>query len=143
DDERIRAKAVEVTGGTRDPSVAAERLEAWVYGSLEKAITPSVPSAIQVLDAMRGDCNEHTVLYVALARSIGLPARTAVGLVSVRGRFYFHAWPEVLLGGRWIAVDPTLGQFPADASHLRFLVGGLARQVELIRLIGRLQLDVQ
>jgi hypothetical protein len=48
----------------------------------------------------------------------------------------------VLLGGRWIAVDPTLGQFPADASHLRFLVGGLARQVEMIRLIGRLQLDV-
>jgi len=143
DDPRIRAKAVEVTGGTTDPSVAAERLEAWVYRSLKKAITPSVPSALQVLDALRGDCNEHTVLYVALARSIGLPARTAVGLVSVRGTFYFHAWPEVLLGGRWIAVDPTLGQFPADAGHLRFLVGGLARQVELIRLIGRLQLDVQ
>ncbi len=143
EDARIRAKAVEVTGGIRDPAVAAERLEAWVYRSLRKEITPSVPSAIQVLDAMRGDCNEHTVLYVALARSIGLPARTAVGLVSVRGRFYFHAWPEVLLGGMWIAVDPTLGQFPADASHLRFLIGGLARQIELIRLIGRLQLDVQ
>jgi hypothetical protein len=39
-------------------------------------------------------------------------------------------------------VDPTFGQFPADASHLRFVVGGLARQVELIRLIGRLQLTV-
>jgi hypothetical protein len=143
EDARIRAKAVEVTGGTRDPAVAAQRLEAWVYRSLRKEITPSVPSAIQVLEALRGDCNEHTVLYVAMARSLGLPARTAVGLVSVRGRFYFHAWPEVLLGGWWIAVDPTLGQFPADASHLRFLVGGLARQIELIRLIGRLQLDVQ
>jgi transglutaminase-like putative cysteine protease len=142
DDERIRAKAVEITGGTRDPSLAAERLHEWVWQSLRKEITPSVPSAIQVLDALRGDCNEHTVLFVALARSIGLPARTAVGLVAVRGRFYFHAWPEVVLGGRWIALDPTLGQFPADASHLRFLVGGLARQVELIRLIGRLQLDV-
>jgi hypothetical protein len=47
-----------------------------------------------------------------------------------------------LAGRRWVAVDPTLGQYPADASHLRFLVGGLARQVELIRLIGRLQLEV-
>jgi len=63
--------------------------------------------------------------------------------VHVRGHFYYHAWPEVYLNKQWVAVDPTLGQFPADASHLRFLVGGLARQVELIRLIGRLQLEVQ
>lgn len=143
DDARIRARAVEVTGGTTDPAEAARRLNEWVYGAVRKQITPSVPSAIQVLQALEGDCNEHTVLYVALARSIGLPARTAVGLVNVRDRFYYHAWPEVLLGGLWVAVDPTLGQFPADASHLRFLVGGLARQVELIRLIGRLRLEVQ
>ena len=41
-----------------------------------------------------------------------------------------------------MAVDPTLDQFPADASHLRFVIGGLARQVELVRLIGLLELDV-
>jgi ABC-type Fe3+/spermidine/putrescine transport system ATPase subunit len=29
-----------------------------------------VPSAVQVLDAKQGDCNEHTVLYVALARAL-------------------------------------------------------------------------
>jgi Transglutaminase-like superfamily len=143
DDPRIREKAVEVTQGTRNPSVAALRLSAWIYATLRKEITPSIPSAIQVLDALRGDCNEHTVLYVAMARSIGLPARTAVGLVSVRGRFYYHAWPEVWLAGQWVAFDPTLGQNPADASHLRFLVGGLARQVELIRLIGRLEIEAQ
>jgi transglutaminase-like putative cysteine protease len=108
---------------------------------LTKDVTLSVPSALQVLEARRGDCNEHTVLYVALARALGLPTRTAVGLVHIRGSFYYHAWPEVWLG-EWVAVDPTLGQVPADASHLRFLVGGLARQVELIRLIGRLQLEV-
>jgi transglutaminase-like putative cysteine protease len=107
-----------------------------------KEIVPSVPSALQVLESRRGDCNEHTVLYVAMARSIGLPARTAVGLVHVRGSFYYHAWPEVWLGDAWVAMDPTLGQTPADASHLRFLVGGLARQVELIRLVGRLELEV-
>jgi transglutaminase-like putative cysteine protease len=61
--------------------------------------------------------------------------------VYLRGHFYYHAWPEVWLG-EWVAVDPTLGQYPADASHLRFILGGLARQVELIRLIGRLQLEV-
>jgi transglutaminase-like putative cysteine protease len=119
----------------------AELLNRWVHDNLDKAITLSVPSAVQVLESRRGDCNEHSVLYVALARAIGLPARTAAGLVYVDGRFYYHAWAEVHLGD-WVAVDPTFGQFPADASHLRFTIGGLARQVELIRLIGRLELEV-
>ena len=88
-----------------------------------------------------GDCNEHTALYVALARAGGLPARINVGLVAVRNAFYYHAWPEIYLGS-WVAVDPTLGQFPADAAHLRFTVGGLARQAELLRLIGNLEIDV-
>jgi len=140
-DRRIRERAEAILGGTVDPIEAARKLNGWVYASVRKEITPSIPSAVQVLRALRGDCNEHTVLYVALARSVGLPARTAVGLVSVRGRFYYHAWPEVWLGNQWVAMDPTLGQVPADASHLRFLVGGLARQVELIRLIGRLEIE--
>lgn len=143
DDDRIREQASAATNRTRDPAAAARRLNQWVYRNVRKEITPSIPSAVQVLEALQGDCNEHTVLYVALARSIGLPARTAVGLVHIRGRFYFHAWPEVWLADEWVAIDPTLGQYPADASHLRFLVGGLARNVELIRLIGRLKIDVQ
>jgi hypothetical protein len=142
EDPRIRRAARGAAGGSTDPLRIAERLNRYVYRTLAKEITPSVPSAVQVLEAKRGDCNEHTVLYVALARAVGLPARTAVGLVYVRGRFYYHAWPEIWLAGRWVAVDPTLGQFPADASHLRFIVGGLARQLELIRLIGRLDIEV-
>jgi hypothetical protein len=142
DDGIVRA-ARDVTAGTKDPVEAAIRLNDWVYAQLRKEITPSLPSAVQVLEQKRGDCNEHTVLYVALARALGLPARTAVGLVHVRGRFYYHAWPEVWLGQRWVAMDPTLGQAPADASHIRFITGGLARQVELIRLVGRLRLEVQ
>ncbi|MGD2216158.1 MAG: transglutaminase-like domain-containing protein, partial [Gemmatimonadales bacterium] len=141
DDPEIRRTVERVLAGENDPLRAAERLTRWVYDSLEKEITLSVPSARQVLEMRRGDCNEHTVLYVALARAAGLPARTAAGLVYVRDRFYYHAWPEVWLD-RWVPVDPTLGQFPADASHLRFVIGGLARQVELVRLIGLLQLDV-
>jgi transglutaminase-like putative cysteine protease len=140
DDPRILATARRIVGNTTNPVEAAQKLNDWVYRTLKKDITLSVPSALQVLESRQGDCNEHTVLFVALARAIGLPTRTAVGLVSVRGRFYYHAWPEVYYDG-WVAVDPTLGQYPADASHLRFLVGGLARQVELIRLIGRLRIE--
>jgi transglutaminase-like putative cysteine protease len=140
-DPAIVAQARRIIGNTTDPVTASRLLNDWVYRELDKDITLSVPSARQVLDAKQGDCNEHTVLYIARARAVGLPARTAVGLVYLRGHFYYHAWPEVWLG-EWVAVDPTLGQYPADASHLRFILGGLARQVELIRLIGRLQLEV-
>jgi hypothetical protein len=140
-DPRIQAQARQIAGRSHDPLRVARDLNQWVYQNLKKEITISVPSAAQVLDMRRGDCNEHTVLYVALARAVGLPARTAAGLVYLRGHFYYHAWPEVYLNG-WVAVDPTFGQFPADAAHLRFTIGGLARQMELIRLIGRLKLEV-
>ncbi len=112
-----------------------------IFRMLEKEITFSVPNALQVLESGQGDCNEHTVLFVAMARALGLPARTAVGLVYLNGAFFYHAWPEVWLGD-WVAVDPTFGQYPADAAHLRFVTGGLAQQVEIIRLIGNLQIDV-
>ena len=59
----------------------------------------------------------------------------------LNGHFYYHAWPEVYLKG-WVAVDPTFGQFPADAAHLRFTIGGLVRQMDLIRLIGHVGIKV-
>ncbi len=140
-DPRIQALARQIVGRRRDVASKAEALNDWVYQNIEKRITISIPSALEVLATRRGDCNEHTVLYVALARAVGIPARTAAGLVYVGGRFYYHAWPEVYLNG-WVALDPTLRQFPADAAHLRFTIGGLAQQVELVRLIGRLQIQV-
>ena len=137
----IRAHAREIVGDERDPAVVAARLTHWVATHIRKEIGAGVPSAGRVLARGSGDCNELTVLYVALARAAGLPARPVAGLVELGGRFYYHAWPEVHLGD-WVAVDPTLGQFPADAGHLRFLVGGLAWQVELVRYVGRVRLEV-
>ena len=100
-----------------------------------------MPSAVRVLENPRGDCNEAATLFVALARSAGLPARTVAGMIYLNNRFYYHAWAEVYLND-WIAVDPTFAQFPADAAHLPVAIGGLARQIELVPLIGRLRLEV-
>lgn len=142
DDKRIIDGARRINGRwARDPKAATERLTRSINQMLEKTVTFSVPSAVQVLEARSGDCNEHTVLFVAMARSLGLPARTAVGLVYLNEAFYYHAWPEVWLG-EWVAVDPTFGQVPADAAHIRFVIGGLAQQFEIIRLIGRLNIEV-
>ena len=140
-DSRIVALARRIRGDTRDPMIAAQRINTWVHDSLKKTISVTVPSAIQVLESRSGDCNEHTQLFVALSRAAGVPARIAAGLAHVNGKFYYHAWPEVFVG-KWIAVDPTFGQFPADAGHLRFVYGGLSRQAELLRLMGTLKIDV-
>jgi hypothetical protein len=140
-DPQIVALAVRIAGNSRDPRVVAERINRWVHDSLEKAITISVPNATQVLRTRRGDCNEHTQLFTALARAVGIPTRIATGVAYVNGKFYYHAWPEVRLRD-WVAVDPTFGQFPADAAHLRFVRGGLTRQGELLRLVGTLRIEV-
>jgi transglutaminase-like putative cysteine protease len=137
----IRGLARTLRGSETDPQVVARRINDWVHDSLKKEITIGVPSALATLHSRVGDCNEHTQLYVALARAAGIPARVAAGLTYLDGKFYYHAWPEVWLG-RWVAVDPTFGQFPADAAHLRFTVGGLGRQADLLRLMGALHIDV-
>lgn len=138
------ARALEGVTGTRE---RAERLTRHVNGLLEKKPTISLPSAVEVLRTKVGDCNEHTALFVALARAAGIPARISVGLVAVRNAFYYHAWPEVYIDegpdrGLWLPVDPTFNQFPADATHVRLARGGLDQQVAILPLIGRLKMTV-
>jgi hypothetical protein len=141
DDPRIQAQARLIIGREQDPARAARRLAAWVRTHVQRRATAAVPSAVRVLETRVGDCNEHAVLFVALARAAGLPARTVAGLLPVDRRFYYHAWAEVYLGD-WVAVDPMLDEFPAGAAHVRLSIGGLARQAELVRLIGRIRLEV-
>jgi transglutaminase-like putative cysteine protease len=73
DDPRIIDQARRMTASRsewrQDPKRVAEQLTRSVYNMLEKSITFSVPNAVQVLATLQGDCNEHTVLYVALARA--------------------------------------------------------------------------
>jgi hypothetical protein len=150
DAPEIRAEAEKAVAGAIDTRARAEKLTRYVNGLLDKKPTISLPSARDVLRTKVGDCNEHTALYVAMARSIGIPARIAVGLTYVRGitgAFYYHAWPEVYIDegddrGLWLPVDPTLNEFPADATHLRLARGGLDKQAAILPLIGRLRMTI-
>jgi hypothetical protein len=137
----IIRQAVAIAGRSRDPREIVAKVNHWVFENIEKVPTVSIPNAVAVLNDRRGDCNEHTQLFAALTRSLGIPTRIASGLAYVNGKFYYHAWAEVYLGD-WVAVDPTFGQFPADAAHIRLVTGGLSRQTALLRLIGSLTIDV-
>lgn len=140
DGEMIRL-AIGIVRLERDPKVMTQKLIEWVNDSVAKAVTLGVPNALAIARSRKGDANEHTQLFVALSRSIGVPARFVSGLMYLNGKFYYHSWAEVWLGD-WVAVDPTFGQFPADASHLRFVIGGLSRQTELLQLMGNLKIKV-
>ena len=147
-DPAIVKEAETAVGQAPSTRARAERLVRYVNALLQKKPTVSLPSAREVLRTKVGDCNEHTVLYVAMARAVGIPARIAVGLTYVRGAFFYHAWPEVYIdegskGGYWLPVDPTLNQFPADATHLRLARGGLDQQAVILPTIGRLKIQVQ
>lgn len=74
------------------------------------------------LEVREGYCEQFSGTYAAMARSLGLPARVAVGFTYgeqdpqnpnryiVRGR-HAHAWPEVLIDGfGWLAFEPTPGR---------------------------------
>ncbi len=141
----ILTRAEEVIGDAPDRLTATRRLNDFVFDYVEKVPSIGVPNGLAVLRSGEGDCNEHTALFVSLARAVGIPARIAAGVVysdsiGPRGAFYYHAWPEVLLGGptQWVPVDPTLGQLPADATHIKLVEGDLDRQVEIMGVMGRL-----
>jgi len=147
DSPEIKAEAERMLAGVTGVRARAERLTREVNTLVEKKPTVSLPSALEVLRTKVGDCNEHTVLFVALARSVGIPARINVGLVYTRGAFYYHAWPEVYIEeqqgrGLWLPVDPTFDQFPADATHVRLARGGLDQQAAILPMIGKTQIYV-
>lgn len=143
DHPRIVALATEITTGAGNAWEKAVRIHEWVHDHLAKRPVASLPSALAVLDAKEGDCNEHTVLAVALLRAAGVPARTVVGVVwsADMGGFGYHAWPEIWLG-RWVWMDPTFGQEIADATHIKLLDGGVERWPELAAFLGQLEIEV-
>jgi transglutaminase-like putative cysteine protease len=66
--------------------------------------------AVHACDARTGNCSDFHAYYIALARSIGIPARFAIGATipaeknegPIEG---YHCWAEFFADGRWVPVD--------------------------------------
>lgn len=120
---RAREAALEAVGGEADPREKVELILDWMDESLARTYRPGKGDAEAALAERRGDATEFARVFCAMAEAVGIPARTRVGLVARRTAFYFHAWAEVWIAG-WRPVDPYLGQFPADITHVRLALGG-------------------
>jgi len=141
DNKEIKDMANKVAGEEKDSWEVVKRVNRWVYRNIKKQPALSIPSAVEVLKIRQGDCNEHTILFTAMARSLGVPTKVCVGLVYLNGYFFYHAWPEVFVG-KWIAIDPTFGEEIANATHIKLAEGGIESQIDIARLIGNIKIEV-
>ena len=141
DHQNIQVLARKIVANQSTSLEKVRALADWVYHNIEKRPVLSLPDALSTLENRVGDCNEHAVLFAALARAAGIPCRLEAGLVYLKGRFYYHAWNLVYLG-RWITVDSLFGQIPADVSHIRLVTGSPRQQLDIMGLIGKLQLRI-
>jgi len=153
DDERVVDLARRLTGEVPESGPGAEEaLEAaraaydWVRRNVRKEFVIGYPAAGDVIETRRGDCNEHAALVAALCRAAGVPCKAVAGVVHLNGSFYYHAWNEVYVeeAGRagWLPVDAAFGQWPADATHIRFVEGDPAEQAAIMALFGSLRISV-
>ncbi|HEX5366585.1 MAG TPA: DUF3488 and transglutaminase-like domain-containing protein [Acidimicrobiales bacterium] len=128
--ERAAAEARRVTAAAPTPYDEALALQGYLRsGRFTYDTDVGVGHGNQALltflfETRRGYCEQFAAAFAALARSVGLPARVAVGftpgiqddedptLYSVRG-VHAHAWPEVYLGEYgWVPFEPTVGRGP-------------------------------
>jgi len=139
----ISAKAKELTGSLKTNQERVQVLATWTASWIEDSIEDG-GSAVVALNKKKGNCQTHAKLYSALARAAGIPTRFVSGLVSQDGAsFLYHSWAESLLDGRWVAVDPTFNQVPADPTHLAFFEGNrLADLAPLVGVIGKIKVTI-
>jgi hypothetical protein len=83
-----------------------------------------------LFDYKKGFCMYYASAETLMLRSIGIPARMAVGFVEgsyeeVEGKYVVaykdsHAWPEVYFPGTgWVEFEPTSNQFPLERPETR------------------------
>lgn len=123
DDPDIVARAREVVVEEMIPRKQVEKLVPWVSAAVEDTVTDA-PSPLDTLRSRKGNCQSHARLYTSLARAVGIPTRVVSGLAYLEGKgFLYHSWAESFVEGRWLQVDPTFGQIPVDATHVKLVEG--------------------
>jgi hypothetical protein len=143
-DPMIRKLALSIAGQDASSDAKIRAVLGWLDRNIAKEAVDTF-SALDVLDARRGECQGHTYLYAALMRALDVPTRVVNGLVyspEYEG-FLYHTWAESFIDGSWRAVDPTFDQASADATHIALVRGeSLAELTPLIDWVGNTRIKV-
>ncbi|MBX3119546.1 MAG: transglutaminase domain-containing protein [Fimbriimonadaceae bacterium] len=104
------------------PAETAETLyRALLKGMRYDGRAGQAPDASQTLRSKKGDCGGLSAAYVALLRTVGIPARTVAGFTE--GQNQWHVWTEFYLpNAGWIPVDPAYakGAMPSGDAPIYF-----------------------
>jgi transglutaminase-like putative cysteine protease len=111
--ETFKTLAQKATAGKTDDLDRAKALYDHVIGRMryDKSGTGwGRGDAKYACDMRTGNCTDFHSYFIALARSIGIPARFAIGATipadknegTIEG---YHCWAEFLADGRWVPVD--------------------------------------
>lgn len=129
-DEALRITAAAVTDYDRVRLLQSFFVDSSTFTyDLNVANGHSINTIEDFLTVRRGYCEQFASTFAAMARSIGIPARVAVGFTwgdfdPARGEYvvrgeHAHAWPEVYFSGvGWIVLDPTPGRGPSHNSDI-------------------------
>ena len=123
----IQALAADITGEYDNPYDKAYAITRWLRINIDYSRTiPPIPSGADpmewfLFDGQTGFCNYYATAQVLMLRSLGIPARMAVGYAegeynsqtetfTVQKRDS-HAWPEVYFEDYgWVVFEPTVSQ---------------------------------
>ena len=111
--ETFRTLAEKAAAGKTDDLERAKAIYEHVMGRMryDKSGTGwGRGDAVHACDARTGNCTDFHAYFIALARSINIPARFAIGATipadknegTIEG---YHCWAEFLADGQWVPVD--------------------------------------
>ncbi len=113
-----------------DLFMVVSKIAAWTKNNVNynlSTLTAEVSqSASWVLEKRVGVCDEITSLFIAMLRSLKIPARFISGLAFTNSPQFpqgwgAHGWAEVYFPGvGWVPFDPTFGEFGwVDPGHIK------------------------
>lgn len=148
-DEWILSEDKNVKGNAHNMTVIekndAFRLTRYLNSGLYFTVKPmpafALSNSLDIFKSHLGDYLERTVMFASFARAAGVPTRLVGGLVYRNGYFYFHTWPEVWFD-KWIPMDPTLAQLPADVTHIPLKEGTLKEITSVVDDLKNIRIEI-
>ena len=121
EDSLIKETARRVSRNGSNMRVVLRRLYSYTY-KIPRIKSFELMDAKTCLIEWQASCNGRSRLFVAMARSLGIPARLVGGMILKEGsKRTSHQWLEVYVHGTWIPFDALNGHFariPANYMEL-------------------------
>jgi len=113
-DGKIEQVSATIGDGSGTPYEQARAIYEWVVANMkyDKSGTGwGRGDAIYACDVKKGNCTDFHSLFIALARSRGIPARFTIGFpvgIAKSGAIPgYHCWAEFYANGQWVPVDAS------------------------------------